>query len=68
MNSDYATLENLDAWVAEAEKNLIALAKSLSEIKRVRLAQKSGVREKAIAVENEKRRQLQEAYQNNSRR
>jgi hypothetical protein len=67
MNPDYATLENLDAWVAEAEKNLIALAKALGEIKRVRLAQKNGVKEKVIGAEKERTKQFQQAYSNISR-
>jgi hypothetical protein len=68
MSNDYATLENLDAWLEQAEKNLLALAKDVSEIKRIRTVQKSGVKEKALAVEAEKKRQFQEAYSNILRR
>jgi hypothetical protein len=34
--TDFATMENLDAWLAKAEKNLLQLGKSISEIKRIR--------------------------------
>jgi hypothetical protein len=65
---DYSTLENLDDWLVEANKALQRLTQCIKEIEKIRSEQESKVREKTLAVEEEKKRQFQEAYFFNSGR